>query len=210
MMDAETDFLCSLLELQYGQKVEEKLQHLAAHVPWAQGWPARKESFWNAEAFMWQHKIEKEKRQLIQNELLFLHNGKNLDLGCGSYSYLPSVGFDLSEKMLEFNDSCALKIQGNVEEPLPFIDNEFDSITAVFILNYIQNYSALFQEIKRITKTYFVMILSSQKINEWQRQKEVYDFTADRWCSLLREAGFGVEFYEKESLWFFVCRKEER
>ena len=62
-MDHETEFLCSLLELQYGQKVEEKLQHLAAHVSWAQGWPARKESFWNEEAFMWQHKIEKEKRQ---------------------------------------------------------------------------------------------------------------------------------------------------
>ena len=49
--------------------------------------------------FQKQHnKISKERRLLIEQELKFLFKGKNLDLGCGAYSYFPSVGFDLSEK----------------------------------------------------------------------------------------------------------------
>ena len=208
-LDSETEFLSGLLELQYGQDVEGKLKRIASKVEWAKGWPEDKKAFWNAEVFMWQHKVEKKKRELINEELKFLQYGKNLDIGCGAYSYIPSVGFDISERMLQFNDNCTKKVIGDVEKGLPFTDATFDSVTAIFVLNYVQHYQQLVLEIRRILKDngFFIMVLSSGKVNDWQRQKEVTHFTAAKWCEIL-QGGFPVDFYEKEKLWFFRCRKE--
>ncbi len=101
----ETAFFQGLLELQYGRNVEKKLRALAGKIPWARGWPDNKQAFWNAEAFMWQRKIDWEKREMIEKELSFLKTGKNLDLGCGAYSYVPgSVGLDISSEMLQLNE----------------------------------------------------------------------------------------------------------
>lgn len=206
MDDPETEFLSGLIELQYGQDVVDKLTLIASQVPWAVGWPSNKKSFWNAEAFMWGRKIGKEKRRLIEKELSFLR-GRNLDLGCGAYSYIKSVGFDLSAKMLDFNDNLIEKVQGDLERKLPFPDSSFDSITAIFVLNYVENYSLLLSEVRKVLKQegVFVVVLFSEEINEWQKQKEVNDFNADRWSGILREAGFKVDFCEKEGLWFFRC-----
>lgn len=203
-MNPETAFFRGLLELQYGLPAQQKLKKLAPKIPWAQGWPENKQAFWNAEAFMWSRKIEKETRALIAQELEFLSTGKNLDVGCGAYSYIPSVGFDLSPQMLKLNDCCQEKVLGDVEEKLPFKDKSFDSVTAIFVLNYVQNYSQLLQEIKRVLKLKgrFVMILSATKINEWQRQKEVNNFTAKRWGGILEKEGFKVKLEQKEGMWF--------
>ncbi|MBI2112683.1 class I SAM-dependent methyltransferase [Candidatus Woesearchaeota archaeon] len=219
-IDVETKFMESLLEFNYGVDVTSRLKQLAKKISWAKGWPEKKTSFWNAEAFMWDHKINKEKRELVRSELSFLSNNrsikiqgtkerKNLDLGCGSYSYLPSVGFDISEKMLSFNENCRKKIQGDIEQPLPFKDEEFPSVTAVFVLNYVQNISSLLSEIYRVLKIdgYFVAVLSSKKLNDWQRQKEINSFQAKKWANITREAGFKLKFYEKENLLFLKCRK---
>ena len=83
-MDPETAFLCGLMELHYGQEVIDKLKPLSEKVLWAQGWPQDVKAFWNAEAFMWQYKIDKEKRESIGRELTFLEGGRNLDVGCGA------------------------------------------------------------------------------------------------------------------------------
>src|SRR3989344_2039491 len=107
--DPETQFLEGLIELQYEQDVVKDLEQVAKKVPWAKGWPQDTKAFWNAEAFMWGHKIDKEVRTVIADELKELEKGNNLDLGCGSYSYLPSVGFDLSPTMLDFNENCVKK-----------------------------------------------------------------------------------------------------
>ena len=209
-MNPETQFFQGLIELQYGQNVEKKLQKIASKIPWAQGWPENKQSFWNAESFMWSRKIEKETREMIQQELQFLAQGKNLDLGCGAYSYISSIGFDLSPQMLKLNDRCIEKVQGDVENKLPFQDKSFDSATAIFVLNYVKNYEQLIQEIKRVLKPkgYFVMVLSATKINQWQRQKEVNRFTGKRWKSIMEKEGFKVELYRKENVWFLKCGKK--
>lgn len=204
--DIEGQFLCGLLELGHGIPDMEKLKKDAEKVKWAKGWPEDKEAFWNAEAFMWNYKIKREKRLLISNELKFLSRGRNLDLGCGAYSYLPSVGFDMSKKMLQFNDACHEKVVGDLEKVLPFADSSFDSATAMFLLNYVANYKQLLQEIQRILKHNgtFVMVLSAEKVNEWQRQKEVSVLSRMMWCEVLAKF-FVVNFYEKEGLWFFKC-----
>lgn len=204
----ETEFLKGLIKLNYGEDVAEELKKLASSVSWAKGWPDDKKAFWNGEAFMWSYKINKERREVIKGELSALL-GKNLDLGCGAYSYLPSVGFDISEKMLELNDNCAEKIVGDLEKDLPFSDNSFDSVTAVFVLNYVENYKGLLAGIKRVLKDNgnFVVVLSAKKLNDWQRQKEVNSFSSKEWKKILEEY-FTVKFYEKEEMWFFMCRKE--
>ncbi len=210
-MDAETEFLSGLIELQYGLDVKDKLKSFSNQVHWARGWPENKKAFWNAEAFMWQHKIGKDKRELIRKELKFLEdeNKINLDLGCGAYSYIKSVGYDVSEKMLQFNDNCLRKVVGDLEQNLPFQNGEFDSITAVFVFNYIHNYGLLLSEIKRIlkSKSMLIIILSSTGINQWQEKKVNNKLNCNEWKNILQSHGFDVNFYEKEKLWFFKCQK---
>jgi ubiquinone/menaquinone biosynthesis C-methylase UbiE len=210
-MDVETEFFTGLMEFNYGEKVEDKLKSLAKQISWAKGWPENDKSFWNAEAFMWQYKIDQQKRDLISKELSFLENGNNLDLGCGAYSYINSVGFDFSEKMLLRNDNLIKSVEGNLEKALPLDDGSFSSVTAVFVFNYIKNYSLLFKEVKRILDDngYLVMILSAKSVNKWEKQKEVNSFSSSQWEEILVTNDFKVEFYEKENLWFFKCRKEK-
>jgi len=203
-VDPESRFLSGLIELQYGQDVQEELKKVAQQVDWAKGWPNNNKSFWNAEAFMWSRKISKEKRELIKQELSFL-KGNNLDLGCGAYSYVNSVGFDFSKKMLDFNDNLIEKVEGSLEKKLPYKEDEFDSVTAIFVLNYVKNYEQLLMEIKRIVKDEFIMVLFSKQVNQWQKQKEVNTFSADKWQEILTNCGFSVEFYEKDELCFFRC-----
>ena len=204
-IDSETEFFKGLIELQYGLDVKRKLRDISNKVDWAKGWPNNKKSFWNAEAFMWQRKVDQKIRKKIKNELDFLKNGKNLDLGCGSYSYLKSVGFDLSEKMLNFNENCIEKVVGDLERKLPFESHCFDSVTAIFVLNYINNYSQLLQEVRRVLNKggVFMMVLFAKEINSWQKQKEVNSFSWEKWEQILIENDFNIVFYEKEKLFFF-------
>ena len=204
MTSAETEFLMGLLELQYGEKVVSTLKRLSEQVSWARGWPEEKSAFWNGEAFMWNHKIERAIRDSIRKELEVLQGGKNLDLGCGAYSYVPSVGFDISPKMLQYNEQCREKVVGDIENGLPFADSSFDSVTAVFLLNYVRNYSLMLREAHRVLKKrgVVVMVLSAQGVNDWQKQKEVTVLSVEEWKNVMQEAGFLVRSKEKEGLWF--------
>ena len=206
-LDPATEFFNGLIELQYGQEDLGKMKKLASGVSWAKGWPSDNVSFWNAEAFMWGHKVSAEKRKAITTELKFLENGENLDLGCGAYSYVKSVGFDFSAKMLQGNDNCVKKVVGDSEKELPFGAGSFDSVTLVFVLNYVNNYLGLLREIKRVLNGTLMVVLSQNKVNDWQKQKEVNSFPSSKWVSILESVGFFVNFYEKEGLWFFKCSK---
>lgn len=211
-MNPETQFFQGLLELQYGQPVQSKLKKLAIKIPWAHGWPENKQAFWNAESFMWSRKIEKETRTLIQQELQFLSKGKNLDVGCGAYSYIPSVGFDLSPQMLKLNDNCTKKVRGDLEGVLPFQDKSFDSVTAIFVLNYVHNYPQLLQEIKRVLKPKgsLGIVLSATRINEWQRQKEANRFKFEEWKRIIAQAGFTVKVSKKRKLQFYIGKNLQK
>ena len=208
-MDPETRFLSGLIELQYGQKVEQKLKNFSHKVPWAHGWPENQKAFWNAEAFMWQRKIGKEKRRLIEQKLEFLQGKNNLDVGCGAYSYIPSVGIDFSEKMLQFNDTCSQKINTDLEEKLPLQEKTFDSATAIFVLNYLHKTDQLLQEIYRVLKEkgYLVVVLWSKRLNPLHQQKEQNHHPSPIWMKKITSAGFEVQFSEKEGIWFFIGQK---
>lgn len=207
--DPESEFLNGLIELQYGGDVVSKMKELAKNVNWAQGWPEDKESFWNAEAFMWQHKIEKDVRKLIakklSEKLTKAEDRKNLDLGCGAFSYVPSTGFDCSQKMLDFNDNAIEKVKGDLEQNLPFQDHSFDSVTAIFVLNYVKNLNGLLKEVKRVLKRggSFIIVLYTKEVNVWQRQKQVNDFSQEEWIQLFKDNGFIVSMERQNDLYFF-------
>jgi len=210
--DPETQFLSALIRLQYGEVADAEMLKIASKVSWAKDWPQNNQSFWNAEAFMWSHKVDKQKREFIAQQLKFLSGKKNLDLGCGSYSYLLSTGIDFSTKMLDFNENLTKKINADLEKKLPIAESSFQSATAIFLLNYIKNYALLLSEIHRIltSKGIFVMMLAANGINNWQRQKQVNDFSASAWKNILEEQGFKVHSEEKERLWIFKCEKLNR
>ena len=209
VIDVENEFLVELLGFQYGEENVARLRELSGKVAWARGWPQDDRAFWNAEAFMWRHKIEKKMREMISEELAGLEGGRNLDIGCGAFSYVRSVGFDMSEKMLQFNERCVERVQGDLGERLLFVEGEFDSVTAVFVLNYVTKIRELLQEIWRVLKQggMFVVVLSGRGVNGWQGQKEVNRFSFLQWGEMLESAGFEVERYEKEGLWFLKGKK---
>ena len=205
MLDSDTEFFKGLLELHHGVDVIDRLVDISHNVEWAQDWPKNDISFWNAEAFMWGYKVDKSVRKLIEEELSFL-KGKNLDVGCGSYSYIESVGVDFSSKKLQFNDNCVEKIEYNLEKGLPSLSG-FDSVTAVFVLNYITNLEGLLDSIKTVLVDggVFVCVLYGKELNQWQKQMEVNDYGIDEWKEVL-STKFNVTCNQKEGLWFFRCR----
>ena len=212
-MDQQTKFLCGLIELQYDPEIAPELRLSAEKISWAKGWPEKDDSFWNAEAFMWENKINKSTREIIFLELkkqLAGLDGRNLDLGCGAYSYVPSVGVDFSAKMLQFNENCQEKINADLEKELPLKEESFDSATMVFSLNYIQNYQLLLSEIRRALKSggKLVIVLSANEINGWQRQKEKNRFSKPELTKILEQKGFLVNAYKRDNLLFFVCIKK--
>lgn len=207
--DPETAFLCELIKLQYGAAMKSRLQELSSQVPWAKGWPEDRQAFWNAEAFLWKRKIPRAIRDFIERQLQPLASGKNLDLGCGAYSYVPgSMGFDCSEKMLLLNERCQEKVKGSLEKPLPFADSSFDSVTAVFALNYVQNIDPLLLEVQRVLKQkgLFISIFSTTPVGDWQRQKEAQAWSRQKWQVAL-EKHFLVESKEEKGLWLFQGKK---
>lgn len=209
-MDTENEFFIHKLELDYGnKKAVKELKKLSNDIAWLKGWPNNKAAFWNGEAFMWSNKISQEKRKLITKELKPLEKKKNLDLGCGAYSYTPSTGFDISEKMLLLNDKLKERITGDLEKALPFEDESFDSATLVFVLNYVKNHESLLKEVFRVLKKKgsLIVVQSSKQVDKWHRRQAVNNCSFKRLNGLLNQTGFKVKSYEKEELWFFKCRK---
>jgi ubiquinone/menaquinone biosynthesis C-methylase UbiE len=181
---------------------ENKIKQLAKGVSWAKGWPKKDEAFWNVEAFIWSQKITK--RDFIKQQLPKSRN--NLDLGSGAYSYQTSTCLDYAEKMLQLNPNCKTKIVHDLNKPLPLKDNSFQTVTAIFLFNYLKNYHQLLKEIKRVLKPKgkFTMVLSAKKINPWYQQKEVNQLTKEEWLSIL-DKYFKVKLEIKNDLLFYYC-----
>ncbi|HLD00548.1 MAG TPA: class I SAM-dependent methyltransferase [Candidatus Nanoarchaeia archaeon] len=213
-ISSEQLFINGLLDIQFGFENPSHIQYLknlSKSVPWAKNWPEDREAFWNAESWGWDYKINPVQRSIITSELKFLNSGcKNLDLGCGSYSYILSVGLDISPKMLDQNSNCYTAVKEDLETKLPFTSNSFDSATAVFVLNYVKKYKGLLAEIKRILcpSGVLMVVLSAIGVNDWQKQKQTTAFSHSEWLKILSTAGFLVNYYRKDNLAFFKCVSE--
>jgi SAM-dependent methyltransferase len=154
-VSVEQRFFNTLLEFNHASKHNNKTLKsaatLARQTQEYTEWPNNPLQFWNAEALCWRSRISPEVRNAITHHLSFL-KGNNLDLGAGSFSYVKnSTAVDFSEEMLHLNDAPQ-KVKSNLEEPLPFDNQRFDSVTMPFLINYIQNTDKLIKEAKRVLK----------------------------------------------------------
>ncbi len=200
----EQEFFNTLLELNYAsgprfQSVVQKAQSLAQEIPHYNGWPEHPQRFWNAEALCWRQRIDPRVREALQEELSFL-KGRNLDFGAGSFSYVKnSVAVDFSEEMLQLNDAQE-KFVADLEEPLLFQEESFDSATMVFLLSYIKDVPRLLAEAKRVLKVggQLVIVQSPHPVMELHRMHYKNPYGEAELKILLRNGWHGVRSYMKE------------
>ncbi len=199
----EREFFNALMEFNYLKSESKKSEVLAKAVRLAQSipryssWPNDAKQFWNAEALCWRGRVDKEVRAAIAKELAHLENGYNLDLGAGSNSYVKnSVAVDFSEEMLLLSNA-AEKVATDLEKELPFDDAAFDSVTAVFLVNYIKNFDNLIAEAKRVLKVNgkFVIVQSAMPVMELHRMHYRNFYGENEMKVLLKSKGFGVKSY---------------
>ncbi|MBI4152965.1 class I SAM-dependent methyltransferase [Candidatus Woesearchaeota archaeon] len=202
---AEQEFFETLMELNYVGKsmslesVRYKASQLAKQIPRYNEWPHNAEQFWNAEALCWKGRVEKEVREAIKKELSFL-KGTNLDLGAGSVTYVDnSVAADFSEEMLLLNDAIR-KVAVNLEKKLPFADESFDSITLVFVVNYITNIGQLLREAQRVLTLggKLTLVQSQQPVVELHRVHYKNTYGEAELRIMLTHLGFHVKSYARD------------
>ncbi|MBR9692152.1 class I SAM-dependent methyltransferase [Candidatus Woesearchaeota archaeon] len=180
------------------EKLFKEAKEIAGKIPELKGWPSNARKFWDIQSYGWSGKIPKEIRLFIKKELGVL-KGKNLSLGCGSYPYVEdSVLLDFSSEMLKSAKGSKKVVHDLEEKKLPFKDDSFDSVTMVFVADYIKNLRNLFQEIRRVlNKDGRLMIVQSKKpIDDFYRMHEKKHLVGVDLKKIL--ANFGVDVEEKK------------
>ncbi|MBW2981868.1 class I SAM-dependent methyltransferase [Candidatus Woesearchaeota archaeon] len=206
------DFFDIIFKLSYisnkrqRQQLIKKAKDLSDKIPELKGWPSDSKKFWDAEAYAWLSKIPRKIRESIKQELMKrIPSGKiNLSLGSGSYPYIEeSILLDFSAEMLK--SVPPIKYKARLEYDLelgklPFKNNSFDTITMVFIIDYLKNINSVLKEVNRILKPKGKLILVNAKkpIDIWYRKHEVKQYSKDDIISLLKQAGFKVNIKEKK------------
>ncbi len=191
----------------------QKAMNFAEKIPEFKGWPHDDVAFWNAEAFMWNTKIDKELREAIKHELVFRVGEKNLDLGAGNIVYTKdTVVLDYSPEMLKLSDAKT-KIQHNLEEPLPFAPEIFDSVTAVFVMSYIKNITGLIKEIYKVLKLGGKLTLvQPAEVNDLYYLHVKNNYQEGDLRILLKREGFVTDSFSKivnnKKVTFFFCEKK--
>lgn len=139
-------------------------------------------------------------------------NARVLDLGCGfrgsflkfiKHKISAGTGVDFSvEKMPEQRIKI---IQGNLNQPLPFPDKEFDVVTSLAVVEHLDDYLIHLRESFRVLKKNGLLIvtspskksktilellaslrlLSKEEINDHKRY-----FSEKELCELLKNTGF--------------------
>jgi ubiquinone/menaquinone biosynthesis C-methylase UbiE len=117
--------------------------------------------------------------EFIKKHLTIKPNTKWLDLGCGLGEFLENMGSDGVEKHgIDIDEECIeitrrhvpeakLRV-GNVEN-LPYKDQTFDLVTALFVLEHVENPTAFIREALRVTKTGGKALFSTPNIGRPQR-----------------------------------------
>tara|TARA_Y100000034_G_C6792269_1_gene354827 strand:+ start:251 stop:907 length:657 start_codon:yes stop_codon:yes gene_type:complete len=180
-------------------EILDKLKELANETPELKGWPENKTKFWDVESFFWQLRFKKGEREFIRKLVFEYLSSNHLDVASGS---LPinhkCTCIDISQEMLNSIKTDQTKIVSDLEEPLPFKENEFKSASCIFILNYIDNLDQLLKEIFRILNEdgELVVVLSNKPLAEFHKTKEKN--SNDRILEKLEENNFYLTIQNEE------------
>jgi len=143
--------------------------------------------------------IQEAKIKIIIKYSLNISKKIVLDAGCGTghlKSFLNKkttyVGIDLSQNMLkEFKDENNI-IRADLTS-LPFIDNSFDEVYCITVLQNIENKTRAVSELKRVAKIKGRILVSilrktykKEKCNEWKHKNIFYSIYCFRMFFLTR------------------------
>lgn len=158
---------------------------------------------YNLEDRHWWHKA---KRELVSYYLKqnFLSKNKILDVGCGTgknieaFSKFGTVwGIDSSSQAISFCKKRGLKnvVRGNIEK-IPFSNQSFNFVTALDVLEHVDDQKAL-KEIHRVLKNEGFLIITIPAFPElWSRWDEVLEhkrrYTQKTLNKLLKDNRFQV------------------
>ncbi len=104
--------------------------------------------------------LEEFMRQIIQNPKSKTQNPRILDVGCGTGANLEMLanfgeaeGVDVSDEALEFCRLKNLKATKGLAEKLPFADESFDVVTALDVVEHLDDDIAGLKEMHRVLKS---------------------------------------------------------
>jgi len=171
---------------------------IAKRIKTLHDWPENQELFWNWEAVGWKARVPVHVKDFIAEELSYLMKGKNLEIGCGSVCYIPgSVCIDVSHDMLMYNESGA-RAQARAEL-LCCKSDVFDSVTLVFVANYLPDLVKVAYELRRVLKREgkVVCVLSAKPIHRLHRLVETKSFSVDKLVYALNRVGLKTKKEKK-------------
>ena len=177
----------------------KKAKKIADKTPEYKGWPKDANKFWNVEAFGWDARIPEKIRKFIKKELRKRTKGKTIELGSGSCPYVSkSVLIDFSEEMLNNAPKAYKKIHSDLNKELPFKNSCFDSASAVFVVDYLDNLNKTLKEIKRILKKNgkLIIIQSKKPISDYYHKHENKFWKASELNRLLKSNNFKTKIDE--------------
>jgi SAM-dependent methyltransferase len=160
--------------------------------------------------------LEEFLRQIIQNPKSKIQNPKILDVGCGTGANLEmlaqfgaSEGVDVSDDALEFCRRKGLKVHKGLAEKLPFADESFDVVTALDVVEHLDDDVAGLKEMHRVLKTGGrALIFVPAFMWLWGVQDDVSNhrirYTRAQIVERLQQAGFAIERATYANITFFA------
>lgn len=162
------------------------------------------QDLYNLEDIHWWHKAKRNLISFFLNQNLKNTGSKILDVGCGTGKNLETFskfgqvwGIDNSKEAIIFCRRRGFKniVKGNIER-MPFEKNSFDAITALDVLEHVNDSEAL-TEIKRVLRKKGILIITVPAFNWlWSRWDEVLlhkrRYTDKTLRKVLQKNGFKV------------------
>ena len=155
-------------------------------------------------------------QQIIQNPKSKIQNPKILDVGCGTGGNLEMLarfgaaeGVDVSDEALEFCKSKGLKASKGLAESLPFADESFDIVTALDVVEHLDDDLAGLKEMRRVLKQGGkTLIFVPAFMWLWGVQDEVSNhrirYTKKQIVERLQKSGFEIERATYANITFFA------